>query len=95
RLLRNWEIPDELAEAVEFQYKPEEAKLNPDLCCIVHLSNFLALSAGVGVDIGGMKEQLSSFALTRLKMTDHDMQTLYAGIPEMIDQMKDLHLGSS
>jgi len=90
KLLTIWKFPPDLCEAVSFQYTPEKAKISPELASLVHISNQIALAAGVGVDTGGLAEPLSKFALTTLRLTDADIEMLYAGLPEFLGEMNDL-----
>ncbi len=90
KILKQWGVPDELAEAATMQYTPEKATLNPELASIIHIANLIVLQAGVGVDIGGMNMELSRFALTRLGLTDVDLQAVYGELPEMIETLKKL-----
>ncbi|MBL8020324.1 MAG: HDOD domain-containing protein [Leptospirales bacterium] len=90
KLLSIWQFPPELSEAVALQYHPEKAQKNPELTCLVHLANHIALVAGVGVDTGGLSESLSKFALDTLKITDNDLQALYSSLPEFLGELTDL-----
>lgn len=87
KLLSIWNFPEELTETTAYVNTPEKAKINPELCSTVHVANSLALSSGVGIDIGGLNEKLSDFALKTLKLQDADMKTLYLAIPEMIENL--------
>ncbi|MBI40188.1 MAG: HD family phosphohydrolase [Leptospiraceae bacterium] len=87
-LLKIWHFPRELIEAALYNYHPEKAKINPELTAIVHVANMIALSAGVGVDAGGMAEPLSKTALEKLHLSDQDLQKLYENLPELLEDLK-------
>ena len=90
RLLQIWNFPDELSQAVLFREKPENAKINPELCCIVHTANAIVMSAGVGMDAGGLQEDLSSFALEKLKLSDDDLRGLMLALPDIMHELDEL-----
>ena len=71
-----------------FNYHPEKAKINPELTSIVHVANMIALSAGVGVDAGGMAEPLSKVALEKLRLKESDLQQFYENLPELLEDLK-------
>ena len=87
-LLKIWHFPKELIEAALFNYHPEKAKINPELTSIVHVANMIALSAGVGVDAGGMAEPLSKVALEKLRLKESDLQQFYENLPELLEDLK-------
>ncbi len=90
RLLGIWKFPDELIEAVRDHYFPEKATVNPELCSIVHIGNVIALASGVGIDIGGLNESLSSFAISTLRLTGDELSHLYDSLPEIMEYIFDM-----
>lgn len=90
KLLQIWNFPDELVEAVGNYYHPDQAKLNPELCSMVHVGNVVALAAGVGVDSGGMAEELSPFALKTLGLDDKTLGRIYEQLPEKLEALEDM-----
>lgn len=89
-LLKRWNFPDELVDAVLHIYEPEKSKINSTLTSIVHISNWIVVSAGIGIDIMGMNESLSDFALKKLNLTNEKLSLYYESIPEFLEQIKDL-----
>ncbi|MCB1325116.1 MAG: HDOD domain-containing protein [Spirochaetales bacterium] len=90
RLLESWEFPPDLVEAVRMSYQPENAKINSELTCAVHVANAIALSAGVGIDVGGLNQELSPFAVRALRLSEQDLAALYGRMPEMLEGLADL-----
>ncbi|MCB1307267.1 MAG: HDOD domain-containing protein [Leptospiraceae bacterium] len=90
KLLEQWQFPAELVEAVRYSYEPEKASINQELCCVVHVANAITLSAGVGLDIGGLSQHLSAFALEKLGMGEREMQAIYSRMPEFLEKLQDL-----
>jgi hypothetical protein len=56
----------------------------------VHISNWIVVSAGIGIDVMGMNESLSDFALKKLNLTNEKLSLYYESIPEFLEQIKDL-----
>lgn len=90
RLLESWNFPPELVEAARCTYHPERAAKHPALASIVHVANMIALSGGVGVDIGGLNERLSDFAVKTLALKENEVEALYAHMPELLEKLHDL-----
>lgn len=91
-LLKNWNFPEDLIDAVKNLYEPENSKKNPILTSLIHIANWIAISAGIGVDVMGMNETLSSFAIHKLKINDEIMKKYYESIPEYLEIIKDLKI---
>ncbi|MFN3603507.1 MAG: HDOD domain-containing protein [Leptonema sp. (in: bacteria)] len=91
-LLKNWNFPEDLIDAVINIYHPEASKKNPLLTSIIHISNWIALSAGIGVDAMGMRETLSSFAIQKLNLNDEKLKKYYESIPDYLGILKDLEI---
>lgn len=89
-LLKKWNFPADLVESTLCNYTPEQAKVNPELTAIVHVANWLALSAGIGVDAGGMSEHLSIDAARSLGLNDDSVRAYYENLPELIESLKEL-----
>jgi putative nucleotidyltransferase with HDIG domain len=66
-LLRQWNLPSALSEAVEFHHTPHLARQHPKEAAIIHVANYLAntMSARVGSDI----EETEALEVTALKTT--------------------------
>lgn len=91
-LLKNWNFPEDLIDAVQYLYEPEKSKKNPLLTSIIHISNWIAISAGIGIDAMGMNENLSSFALQKLNLKESNLKAYYESLPEYLEIIKDLNV---
>lgn len=89
-LLKKWNFPSELVEAALYNYTPEKAKVNPELTNLIHVANWITLSAGIGVDAGGLSEHLSTDAVAALGLTDADIRAYYEDLPELLESLKEL-----
>lgn len=95
RLLEVWNFPEELVEAVRHTYMPQKATLNPELSSLVHIANAIVLSAGVGIDIGGLNVPLSDYAIAVLNLDNEKLQEYYAAVPDLIEKLSDLRFFQS
>ncbi|EHQ04560.1 MAG: HDOD domain-containing protein [Leptonema illini] len=89
-LLKKWNFPSELVEAALYNYTPEKAKMNPELTNLIHVANWITLSAGIGVDAGGLSEHLSTDAVAALGLTDANIRAYYEDLPELLESLKEL-----
>lgn len=89
-LLKRWNFPDILIDSVLHLYEPEKSKINSKLTSVIHIANWIAISAGIGIDSMGMNESLSEYALKTLNIDDKKLSLYYESIPEFMEQIKDL-----
>ena len=93
KVLSAWNFPDELKEVVAHHHNPEESKNFQLLTSIIHIANTLTVISGIGIDIGGINQELSSFALQKTGITEKDIEALFMGIPEIQKQLQELPKG--
>lgn len=91
KILTAWNFPDELKEVVAYHHQPSDAKQHKLLCSVVHVANTLAVIAGVGIDIGGINQELSQEAVKLCNLTEKDIENLYMKIPEIQRDLLELH----
>jgi putative nucleotidyltransferase with HDIG domain len=90
QVLTSWNFPEELKEVVGCHHNPERAEKFPILASVVHIANTIAIISGIGIDIGGINHELSSFALKQTGVTDSDLEQYYMEIPDLQKQIIDL-----
>ncbi|MCB1158309.1 MAG: HDOD domain-containing protein [Leptospiraceae bacterium] len=88
--LDTWNFPDELKEAVAYHLEPEKAKGYPLIASVVHVSHTISIVSGIGIDIGGIYQELSPFALKLTKVTESDLEKFYLSMPELEKSINDL-----
>ncbi len=93
KVLTAWNFPDELKEVVSCHHNPEAAVKFPLLASVVHIANTITIISGIGIDIGGINQELSPFALKQVGMNDKDIELLFTSIPEIQKQLMELHRG--
>ncbi len=90
QVLTAWNFPAELIEVVGHHHNPQNAKKFPLLASVVHIANTIAIISGIGIDIGGINHELSSFALQKTGINDSDLEMYYMQIPDLQKQIQDL-----
>lgn len=88
--LKAWNFPPELCEVVSFHHDPDQAQVAPMLTSIVHIANAITIISGIGIDIGGLSHEISSFALQQTGVKEKDIEKYYLTIPELERSISDL-----
>jgi putative nucleotidyltransferase with HDIG domain len=91
KVMQTWNFPDELKEVVEHHHEPQYATKFPILASVVHIANTIAIISGIGIDIGGINQELSQFALDKTHINDSDLEKLYMDIPDIQKEISGLH----
>jgi len=90
-ILEKWKFPPVLKAIVRYYSEPENApeQYRTEVSA-VHIANTISIMAGIGIGSDGLYHQLSSVALDALKITNAELEELFAKIPEMGKQIQDL-----
>jgi len=90
RVARKWNLPADIVEALAFHHNPKEAEKNPALAAVVHVSDALCSSMGLGVGADGMSNPLSKHAMELLGLGGNDLEIF---VDELSDVMIELQRG--
>jgi len=91
KILKKWKFPPVLQSIVRYYSEPDKAPAeNRFEVCTVHIANGLALMAGIGLGSDGLYHEFNQKALATVGLTEPEINELYAKIPEMMKQLKDL-----
>lgn len=72
-IVRSWNLPDRVVEAVACHHTPAEAKIDPAFTAAVHVANVAALMAGISLGVDGLRYEFSQAAVERLEWDEGDM----------------------
>ncbi|MGQ9555408.1 MAG: HDOD domain-containing protein [Anaerolineae bacterium] len=75
-IVRSWNLPDRVVEAVACHHNPCQAELDPSFAAVVHVANVAALMAGIGLGVDGLRYVLDEGAVSRLEWNEGDMMAL-------------------
>lgn len=90
KILEKWNFPPVLRAIVRYYSEPENApeEFKAEVST-VHIANAISTMAGFGIGSDGLYHQLSSTALKTLKITNAELEELFAKIPEMGKQIQE------
>ncbi len=93
RILTKWNFPPVLKAIVRYYQEPEISPKEFMMeVSIVHIANALSIMAGVGVGSDGLYHSIKSEAITVVGISNHDLEKLFAQIPEKLKEMRVLKL---
>jgi putative nucleotidyltransferase with HDIG domain len=75
-MVRSWNLPDRVVEAVACHHDLTQAELDPRFAATVHLANVAALMAGIGLGVDGLRYALDESAIALLEWGEEDMMAL-------------------
>jgi len=90
KILRSWNLPENMAESIECILTPGQARREPALAATLHIAHFLTNAAGVGADPYGLAESLDQAAQKISGLTETDLEDLYRTVPETMEKLTDL-----
>lgn len=91
KILEKWNFPPVLKAIVRYYTEPENApeEFKAEVST-VHIANAICLMGGFGIGSDGLYHKLSGKAIETLKITNAELEELFAKIPEMGKQLQDL-----
>ncbi|MGI6435208.1 MAG: HDOD domain-containing protein [Syntrophomonadaceae bacterium] len=92
RVARKWKLPADIVEAIAFHHDPGGAEKNAHLTAVVHISDALCSSLGLGVGADGMLYPVSKNAMELLRFGGNDIEII---VEELSDVMIELQQGGN
>ncbi len=88
RVAEKWNLPPSLVETISEHHEPvRNGKVAP-LTALVHLSNAICVTAGIGVGVSGASYPLCNEALHALNLKTHDLEATLAELMNVIVQQQ-------
>jgi putative nucleotidyltransferase with HDIG domain len=91
RILKKWDFPEGLVNAISWHHSPETCENNCTLSDIVHLANTIGLQTGFGREPSGILVEPSAAVTDRLGLASVDLEVLLeqtvAGITKLSDSI--------
>ncbi len=87
-LLRHWNIPDHIVEAVRWHHKPTNGDDNEVLTDLVHVADTLCTSVGWGMGADGMNYRQDERAAQRVGLEEGVGEQLVCQVVEEIEELK-------
>lgn len=88
RVAHKWKLPADIVEAIALHHQPEAAVKNPHLTAIVHLSDALCSSMGLGVGVDGMLYPLSPKAMELLQFKEDDIEVIIVELSDVLIELQ-------
>ncbi|MBI2891156.1 MAG: HDOD domain-containing protein [Nitrospirae bacterium] len=83
---QKWRLSPELVETIQFHHQPTQAKLNRQLCGVVHVANCLCRMTGQGVGYDGMYFKLDEEMLKELGVREGETEDI---LGEMLERAQE------
>jgi putative nucleotidyltransferase with HDIG domain len=89
-IVRSWNLPDRVIEAVACHHSPAQAQIDLRFTSAVHIANAAALMAGIGIGVDGLRYKLDEIAIRQLDWTESDMASLIADMQNAVAQAEEI-----
>ncbi len=83
-ICEKWQIPENLASAIQYHHHPLESDGNI-LACILHVADAIAMMTGIGGGLDGMFYQVEEKALALLKLDESAISLLMGEVVEYVE----------
>lgn len=76
-MLRHWELPEDLAQAIEFHHRP--GMTDSRIADCIHIADYLSMVCGFGLGGDGLLYEFDESTLTRLGLSTNDLDSAMDG----------------
>ena len=83
-IAQQWNLPDDLVEAITHHHTPERAQHQQQLTAIVHVANALANLLGIGEAVDSFLNPFQEQALSLLHLTEQDLESIMAEFGDLL-----------
>jgi HD-like signal output (HDOD) protein len=91
KILEKWNFPPVLRSIVRYYQEPENAPAEHRLeVSIVHIANAICLMGGIGIGNDGLYHEIKDSAIKKVGLTPGELEELYARVPDILKQIRDL-----
>ncbi len=87
-IVRTWNLPDRVIEAVAYHHRPSAAVLDLPFAAALHIADAAALMAGIGLGLDGMRYPLDERALGLLDWQEEQMEALVGAMTTAVERAK-------
>ena len=90
RIIKQWNLPTALVEAVQYHHQPNEAETNKTLAYIVHLADAISGMLGVGLGNDGLMYTFEDNTLEVLGLSNEDVESVMSELADKIQEEQPL-----
>ena len=84
RVIKKWNLPSSLVEAVQYHHEPNKAEINKTLTYIVHLADAISCMLGVGLGSDGLMYEFEENTLDVLGINKEDVESIMSELADKI-----------
>jgi len=84
RIIKKWNLPPILVEAVQYHHRPDKAKIHKKLTYIVHLADAISCILGIGLGCDGLMYVFEENTLNILGLRKEDIESIMC---ELVDNV--------
>ena len=84
RIIKKWNLPRSLVEAVKYHHRPDQAKTHKKLTYIVHLADAISCMLGIGLGCDSLMYVFEENALDILGLRDEDIESIMCELTDKI-----------
>ncbi len=88
RIIKKWNLPTGLVEAVQYHHQPDKADANKTLTYIVHLADAISCMLGVGLGSDGLMYVFEENTLDVLGISNEDVESIMSELADKIQDTK-------
>lgn len=88
RIIKKWNLPPILIEAVQYHHQPEKAEINKTLTYIGHFADVISDMLGIGLGSDGLMYVFEENTLNVLGLSKEDMESIMSELVDKIQSME-------
>ncbi len=88
RIIKKWNLPPILIEAVQYHHQPEKAEINKTLTYIGHFADVISDMLGIGLGSDGLMYVFEENTLDVLGLSKEDMESIMSELVDKIQSME-------
>jgi len=85
---KEWNLPDELIDAISLHHAPEAYRVDPMVVCTVHLADNICSMFGDPCGADSLSNRIHQFAITTLNLQKGDVERIIERLPEVVRQLE-------
>ncbi len=84
RVIKKWNLPSSLVEAVQYHHQPNKAETNKTLTYIVHFADAISCMLGIGLGNDGLMYEFEENTLDVLGINKEDVESIMCELADKI-----------
>jgi putative nucleotidyltransferase with HDIG domain len=89
RVIKKWNLPSALVEAVLYHHQPDKAEAHKTLAYIVHLADAISCMLGIGLGSDGLMYAFGEHALDVLGLSNEDVESIMSELVDKVGEEDD------